>query len=165
MIISIIAAMDKDRGIGIDNKMPWHLPTDLKRFKRITMGHHLILGRKTFQSIGDPLPGREMIVLSRNPEYKAEGCLVCRSLDEAFQLADAAGEQEVFVVGGGEIYQEALPLADRMYLSLVDTRAEADTHFPQFERESWEVICEQDFPEDEKNSLAHTFRYIVRNPS
>ena len=162
MIISIIAAMDQDRGIGIDNKMPWHLPIDLMRFKRITMGHHLILGRKTFQSIGGPLPGRQMIVLSRNPEFKAAGCLVSRSFDEALQLAEAAGEKEVFVVGGGEIYLEALPLIDRMYLTLVDTKAESDTHFPQFDQENWEVICEQDFAEDSKNPLTHTFRYLVR---
>lgn len=162
MIISIIAAMDENNGIGIDNKMPWHLPTDLMRFKKITMGHHLILGRKTFQSIGGPLPGRQMIVLSRNPEFKAAGCLVSRSLDEALQLAEAAGEKEVFVVGGGEIYHEALPLVDRMYLTLVDTKAESDTNFPQFDRKNWEVICEQDFPEDSKNPLAHTFRYLVQ---
>jgi dihydrofolate reductase len=162
MIISIIAAMDKVRGIGIDNKMPWHLSTDLKRFKKITMGHHLILGRKTYQSIGAPLPGRQMIILSRNPEFKAEGCLVCRSFDEALQVSDDAGEKEVFVVGGGEIYQAALPRVERMYLSLVDTIAESDTQFPPFDQASWTVICEQDFPQDEENPLAHTFRYLVR---
>jgi len=162
MIISIIAAMDKNQGIGVDNKVPWHLPADLKRFKRITMGNHLILGRKTYQSIGGTLPGRQMIILSRNPEFSAESCLVCRSFDEALQLAEAAGEKEVFVVGGGEIYQEALSLVDRMYLSLVNVTAEADTHFPQFDRAAWSVICEQDFPADDKNSLAHTFSYIVR---
>jgi dihydrofolate reductase len=163
MIISIIAALDRKRGIGIDNKMPWHLPIDLKRFKKITMGHHLILGRKTYQSIGGPLPGRQMIILSRNPEYDVEGCIVCGSFDEALQLADGAGEVEVFVIGGGEVYKNALPFVERLYLSFVDTIAEADTYFPELKQEDWAVICEQEFPADEKNPLQHTFRYMVRN--
>ena len=162
MIISIIAAMDQKRGIGIDNRMPWHLPVDLKRFRKITMGHHLILGRVTFQSIGQALPGRQMIVLSRNPDFQAEGCLVSQSFDEALQLADGAGEKEVFVIGGGEIYLESLPLADRCYLSLVDTEAEADTYFPPLEESAWSVICEQFFPPDPENTLGHTFKYLVR---
>ena len=164
MIISIIAAHDRERGIGIDNKMPWHIPIDLKRFKRITMGHHLILGRKTFQSIGGPLPGRQMIILSRNPDFEAEGCLISRSFDDALQLADAAGEAEVFVIGGGEVYKNALPIVDRLYLSFVDTVAEADTHFPRLNPDDWSVICEQEFPVDEINPLPHTFKYMVRKP-
>ena len=162
MILSIIAAMDKNQGIGIDNKMPWHLPSDLRRFKKITMGHHLILGRKTFESIGGPLPGRQMIVLSRNPELIVDGCLVISSIEKALQLADAAGEKEVFFVGGGQVYRETLPMVDRLYLSFVDTVAEADTHFPQFDPNAWSVICEQDFPPDDQNPLGHTFRYLVR---
>ena len=162
MIISIIAALDRNRGIGIENKMPWHLPFDLKRFKKITMGHHLILGRKTYQSIGHPLPGRQMIILSRNPEFEVEGCIVSGSIDEALQLADAAGEAEVFVVGGGEVYKNALSIADRLYLSFVDTVADADTHFPTLNQADWSVICEQDFPKDERNPLSHMFKYMVR---
>jgi len=162
MIISIIAALDKNRGIGKENIIPWHLPADLKRFKSITIGHHLILGRKTYQSIGKQLPGRQMIILSKDPDFQAEGCLVCSSLDEALQLAEGMGEKEVFLIGGGEIYREALPLGDRLYLSFVDTRAEVDTHFPDFDESEWSVICEQEFPVDEENSLAHTFMILVR---
>ena len=162
MIISIIAAMDEKWGIGIDNKMPWHLPADLKRFKKITMGHHLIMGRKTYQSIGNPLPGRTMIILSRNPDYQAEGCLLSSSLAEALERARDAGEKEIFVVGGGEVYREALPLVDRLYLSYVHTSQPADTHFPRFEESDWSLICEQVFPVDDDNPLAHTFKQFVR---
>lgn len=162
MIISIIAAMDERQGIGIDNKMPWHLPADLKRFKKITMGHHLIMGRKTYQSIGNPLPGRTMIILSRNPDFTAEGCLVSRSLTEALERARDAGENEIFIVGGGEVYREALSSVDRLYLSFVHTSQPADTHFPQFEESDWSLICEGEFPVDESNPLAHTFKQYVR---
>lgn len=162
MIISIIAAMDERQGIGIDNKMPWHLPADLKRFKKITMGHHLIMGRKTYQSIGNPLPGRTMIILSRNPDFTAEGCLVSRSLTEALERARDAGEKEIFIVGGGEVYREALSSVDRLYLSFVHTSQPADTHFPQFEESDWSLICEGEFPVDESNPLAHTFKQYVR---
>jgi dihydrofolate reductase len=162
MIISIIAALDKEFGIGIDNKMPWHLPLDLKRFRKITMGHHLILGRKTFQSIGGPLPGRQMIILTRNPDFKAEDCLTSNSLAEAYQLAAEAGEKEVFVIGGGEVYQQALPDVERLYLTQVDTVVKADTNFPVINETDWSVICEQSYSADKNNPLAHTFRYMVR---
>jgi dihydrofolate reductase len=162
MIISIITAMDQERGIGIENQMPWHLPLDLKRFKKITLGHYLILGRKTFQSIGKPLPGRQMIILSRNPAFTAKGCEVSGSFSEALQIAEAAGEQEVFVVGGGEIYQEALTLVDRLYLTTVDTVAEADTYFPPLDLKAWSEICQHHFPADDQNPISHTFRYLVR---
>jgi dihydrofolate reductase len=164
MIISIIAAMDQNRGIGIDNKMPWHLPADLKRFKRITMGHHLILGRKTYQSIGKKLPGRKMIVLSRNPDFLPEYAEKCASLEEALKLAQSADEKEIFIIGGGQVYQEALPLAQRLYLSFVQTKAEADTYFPQLELSNWSLICEQEVSADEDNPLGHTFKQLVRKP-
>ncbi len=162
MIISIIAAMDENRGIGIDNKMPWHLPSDLKRFKRITMGHHLIMGRKTYQSIGKPLPGRTIIILSRNPDFQAPGCLLSGSFDAALELASAAGEEEVFVVGGGNIYQQALSLVSRHYLTYVHTVQPADTFFPPLEGSQWSLICEQAFHPDDENPFAHTFKYSVR---
>ena len=161
MIISIIAAMDENKGIGIDNKMPWHLPADLKRFKKITMGHHLIMGRKTYQSIAKPLPGRKMIILSRNPDFIARECLLSGSISEALEIAREAGEKEVFVVGGGEVYREALPVVKRLYLSYVHTSQPADTFFPQIEESDWSMICEQEFPADEENTFAHTFRHLV----
>ena len=162
MIISIIAALDEQGGIGFENQIPWHLPADLARFKKLTMGHHLILGRKTYESIGSALPGRQMIVLTRNPDFKAPDCITAPTLDEALTLAENAGENEVFIIGGAEIYKEALPLADHLYLTVVHTRAEADAYFPQFDQTAWSVICEQDFPEDDQNPIAHTFKYLVR---
>ena len=128
MIISIIAAVDEGGGIGIKNKIPWHLPADLKRFKTITMGHHLVMGRKTY-------------------------------------LARDAGEKEVFIVGGAEVYSQALPLADHIYLTRVHCRQEADTYFPNLNNADWTGICSQFHPGDEKNPYPHTFIHYIRSRS
>ena len=165
MILSIIAALDEEGGIGFENQIPWHLPGDLGRFKKLTMGHHLILGRKTYQSIGKPLPGRMMIILSRNPDYTLAGSLVAGSLQDALEIARDAGESEAFVIGGADIYQLALPLADRMYLSHVHTTIKADVYFPEYETENWLKICEQEFPADEANPVGYTFTHMIRKIS
>ena len=162
MIISIIVAMDENRGIGFENRIPWHLPTDLARFKKLTMGHHLLVGRKTYESIGSALPGRQMIILTRNPEFTAQDCIMAETLDEALILAEKRGEKEVFIIGGAEVYREALPLADHLYLTVVHTSAEADVYFPEIDGSNWSQICEQDITADEKNSLATTFKHLVR---
>lgn len=162
MIISIIVAVDENMGIGFENQIPWHLPADLARFKKLTMGHHLVVGRKTYESIGSALPGRMMIVLTRNQEFNAPDCKTAETLDDALKLAEKRGEKEVFIIGGAEIYREALPLADRLYLTLVYTSAKADAYFPQFEESDWFHICVQDIPSDEKNSLSTTFKHLVR---
>jgi len=162
MIITIIVAMDEDRGIGFENQIPWHLPADLARFKKLTMGHHLLVGRKTYESIGSVLPGRQMIILTRNPAYSAQNCITADTLDSALKLAEKRGETEVFIIGGAEIYREALPLADRLYLTVVHTRAKADVYFPQFEESEWSQVCSQGIPVDEKNSLATTFKHFVK---
>jgi len=165
MIISIIAAVDEGGGIGIKNKIPWHLPADLKRFKTITMGHHLVMGRKTYQSIGTPLPGRKMIVLSRSPDLILEECSLASSFQTALQLARDAGEKEVFIVGGAEVYSQALPLADHIYLTRVHCRQEADTYFPNLNNADWTGICSQFHPGDEKNPYPHTFIHYIRSRS
>ena len=165
MIISIIAALNERGGIGIDNHIPWHLPGDLSRFKKLTMGHHLILGRKTYQSIGKPLPGRKMIVLSRDPENKLEGSRVVASFEEGLNIARDAGESEAFVIGGAEIYQLALPITDRMYLTRVHTTSQADVYFPVFDPKNWLKICEQEFPGDQTDPLGYTFTYMIRKIS
>ncbi|MEK7833674.1 MAG: dihydrofolate reductase, partial [Acidobacteriota bacterium] len=108
MIVSLIAAMDRRRGIGRENQLPWRLSADLKRFRELTMGHHIIVGRKTFESIGKPLPGRQMIVVTHDSAFKADGCAVCHSQAEAVELARANGETEVFICGGAEIYRQSL---------------------------------------------------------
>lgn len=162
MIVSIIAAMDNRRGIGIENRLPWRLSADLKRFRELTMGHHIIVGRKTFESIGKPLPGRHMIVVTRDNKFRADGCDVCHSLAEAFELAGSREEQEVFVCGGAQIYEQALALADRMYLTFVDAEVEADTFFPVFDTQQWSERERTFHPADEKNQFPFTFSLLVR---
>lgn len=128
MIISLIAAMAENRVIGRDNAIPWHLSDDLIRFREITMGHPVIMGRKTFESIGKPLPGRKNIIITRNPDFQPEGCIVVHGLRDA--LTESAGSDEVFICGGGEIFGNALPLADRIYLTVIHEEYEGDTFFP-----------------------------------
>ncbi len=162
MIVSVIVAMDENNGIGFENSLPWRLSSNLQRFKALTMGHHLIMGRVTFESIGRILPGRVMIVISRNFEYKPEGCLIARSLPEALQFADDEGDNEVFVIGGAQIFAEALPIATRIYLTRVHAEVVADVHFPDLDEDEW-VIKRADFhPPDENNQYAYTFKYLER---
>ena len=162
MIVSLIAALDRRRGIGKDNQLPWRLPADLKRFRELTTGHHIITGRKTYESIiaigGKPLPGRTTIIITRNQSFSAEVCFVVHSLNEALALARSRGEQEAFVIGGAEIYAQAMPQADRLYLTLVDAEVEADAFFPAFDASEWQVKESHDFAADEKNSLSSTFQ-------
>lgn len=162
MIVSLIAAMDKRHGIGRDNQLPWHLSADLKKFRELTMGHHIIVGRKTFESIGKPLPGREMIIVTRDRNFKAEGCAIHHSLAEAIELARSHGESEVFVCGGAEIYQHSIALADRLYLTFVDAKIIADTFFPEFDPAEWSERESVFHPADEKNEFPFTFKLLVR---
>jgi dihydrofolate reductase len=162
MIISIIAAMDRKRGIGADNKLPWRLPADLKRFRKLTMGHHIIVGRKTFESIGRPLPGRRMIVVTRDSAYKTEGCEVVHSFEDAINLARERGESEVFICGGAEIYAQSIGIADRMYLTLVEAEVAADIFFPEFDEREWSEQESFYRPADEKNQYRFTFKLLVR---
>ncbi len=128
MIISIIAAMDENRVIGRGNRLPWHLPVDLRRFRRLTLGHPVIMGRKTYESIGKPLDGRKNIVITRQAGYSAEGCVVVHDLRSAFAACDAV--EEVFVLGGETLFRDVMPLADKVYLTVVRTRVEGDVRFP-----------------------------------
>lgn len=127
MILSLIVAMTEERVIGKDNKLPWHLPEDLKRFKKITMGHPIIMGRKTFESIGRPLPGRENIILSRDPAFRVEGVKTVTSFAQALE---ACKTEEAFVIGGSAVFAEALPMAERIYLTLIHRHFEGDCYFP-----------------------------------
>jgi len=153
--------MDELGGIGKDNRLPWHLSSDLKRFKQLTLGHHLIMGRKTFETIGRPLPGRISIVITRDPQYQAEGCLVAPSLKEALDLARKPGETEAFIAGGGEIFTLALPLADRIYLTRVHAQVDADVIFPPFSIQGWRQIESIEHAADEKNDYSSTFNLFV----
>ncbi|MDJ1470153.1 dihydrofolate reductase [Cytophagaceae bacterium DM2B3-1] len=151
MQISIIAAFTENRVLGKDNQLIWHLPEDLKNFKRLTSGHPIIMGRKTFESLGRPLPNRTNIIITRNPDYQATGCMIVSSLEEAIQKATNIDREEVFVIGGGEIYTQALPLADTMYLTHVHTTLEGDTLFPVFSSQEWNIAHTQSFKKDEKH--------------
>ena len=139
MRVSLIAAMARNRVIGRDNRLPWRLPPDLRRFKELTLGHALLVGRKTFESIGRPLPGRDMIVLSRRQGYAPEGVRVARSVQEALDLARDAGESELFVAGGSEIYRQTLPVADRLHLTRIEEDVPGDAYFPDYDETEWRL--------------------------
>jgi dihydrofolate reductase len=157
VIVSVIVAMDENGGIGLEGHVPWRLSTDLKLFKKATMGHHLILGRKTYESIGKPLPGRKMVVVTNQMDYQAPGCTIVHSFEEALDLALTRGETEAFVGGGAEIYSQSLPLADRMYLSRVHAVVEVDTFFPTFDESEWALHESLEYPAGEGDEYG--FRY------
>lgn len=162
MIISLIVAMDRKRGIGAGNKLPWRLSADLKKFRELTWGHHIIVGRKTFESIGKALPGRQTIIVTRDKSYSAEGCLVVHSVEEAIALAWARGETEVFVCGGAEIYAQTITLADRLYLTWVETEVAADTFFPAWDASTWVEQEVSAHEADEKNQYPFSFKLLLR---
>lgn len=141
----LIAAMTRDRVIGKDNRMPWHIPEESRHFRKLTTGHTLIWGRKTFESVGR-LPKRNILVVSRSLAGETEGVDVCRTLDEAIRKARSYGK-EIFIAGGAEIYRQALPLADKLYLSYIKKDYDGDTCFPEFDEREWEVVREEDHPD------------------
>lgn len=151
MIISLIAAMDKNRLIGSNNGLPWHLPADFKHFKEVTLGKPVIMGRKTFESIGRPLPGRKNIVVSRLG-FKADGIEGAASIDEALNLV--ANEAEVMIIGGANLYEQMIDQAQRLYLTHVDAKCSGDAWFPAFEKESWKVIDSYHVDADDKNNYS-----------
>ncbi len=157
--ITLIAAMGRNRGIGLDGRMPWHLPAELQHFKRVTMGHAILMGRKTWQAVGRPLPGRQNIVTTRNPDFVAAGADVCASLSDAIEISR---HQEIMVIGGGQLYELAMPLAQRMVLSLVDTEPQADTWFPCWSDTEWRQVSEQCFKADDNNRHAYRVVELLR---
>lgn len=152
-MISLIVAHDKNRVIGYEKKMPWHLPGELKYFKEQTMGKPMIMGRKTFESIGRPLPGRRNIVITRNENYNAEGIEVVSSLEEALKLVSK--EQEIMIIGGEQIFKLALPIADRLYITKIDYEFQGDTFFPQYGDE-WTMISKSE-PIEVPDGYAYTY--------
>jgi len=158
MRLSLIVAMSENRVIGRRGQLPWRLSADLRRFKQLTMGHHLIMGRKTWESIGRPLPGRTSLVISRQPDYQADGAEVVPDLPQA--ILRAAGDDEAFVIGGGEIYQQALPLVSRAYLTMIHASVEGDTRFPELEADGWRVLEQSPIQSaDEKND--HDYSFLI----
>jgi len=162
MIISITVAMASNHAIGIDNRMPWHLSADLQNFKKITMGKPILMGRKTFESIGRPLPGRENIVITRNTGYRPSGCSVYHSIEAA--LTDCQAE-ELMVIGGASFYQAMLPLAERIYLTRIHQKFAADTFFPEFDMNAWREVQRLDINDDASVEFAYSFIVLEkRNP-
>ncbi len=166
MKLALIVAMAENRVIGINNNLPWHLSEDLKYFKRVTMGKPIIMGRKTFESIGKPLPGRANIVVTRNTDYQVEGIKVVHSLAEAKTLCESItmidGVEEAMVIGGAELYQQALELADRLYLTYVHAEVSGDAFFPEFKQADWEEIASEDFQAVEPNIYDYSFTVLER---
>lgn len=153
-MISLIVAHDKNRVIGYENEMPWHLPGDLKYFKEMTLGKPVIMGRKTFESIGRPLPGRRNIIITRNTEYRSDGIEVVGSLDAALELV--ADVEEIMIIGGAQIFEQAMSLADKLYVTLIDHEFKGDTYFPSYE--GWEMVASRE-PVEAKEG--YTFQYCL----
>jgi dihydrofolate reductase len=166
MRLSMIAALSSNNVIGRNNALPWHIGTDLKRFKALTMGHHLIMGRRTFDSVGKPLPGRITIVITHDTNFTAEGVTVVHSLEDAIRLAIDAGDQEPFIAGGAVVFEQAIHRADRMYLTRVHADIEGDTFFPDFDDVSeWHLSDAEHFEADEKNDYPFSFLTYERAAS
>ena len=160
MKISMIAAMANNRIIGKDNDMPWHLPADLKHFKAVTLGKPVIMGRRTYESIGRLLPGRDNIIITRNEKYAVDGAIMATSPEHALELAGEV--EEVMIIGGGKIYLDFLPRADRLYLTHIDLDVDGDTQFPDYENgASWEVAESTSFSPDETNK--YHYQFVIYN--
>ena len=157
MKLSLIVAVAENGVIGHHNQLIWHLPNDLKQFKRLTTGHCIIMGRKTFESIGKPLPNRTSIIISRNPDFQIEGCITVDSLENAIKKAQELENEETFVIGGAEIYRLSLPKVNKIYLTEVHHAFEGDTFFPVIDKTVWQETYREDFETDEKHSYKYSF--------
>jgi dihydrofolate reductase len=156
MKISLIVAMANNRVIGLDNKMPWHLSADLKKFKSITMGSPILMGRKTYESIGRPLPGRTNMIISRNLDYQQEGCLVFNDLNTALETASQS-TKEIFIIGGSDLYKAILPLANVLYLTLINKDFQGDTFFPEIDFNEWSEVTREDIKDDPSVYFSYSF--------
>lgn len=160
MIISFIVAMGKNRVIGSNNSLPWTLPADMEHFKKLTVGKAVIMGRKTFESIGKPLPNRKNIIITRDENYKAEHCIVVNSIDEA--LETVKDEEEVMIIGGANIYGQFFPKANRIYLTIIDADFEGDTYFLEYNKEGWKETEKEEHKADEGNKYDYAFLTLER---
>ena len=161
MTLSLLLATDENNVIGKDNQLPWHLPNDLKYFKNLTWGMPILMGRKTFESIGKPLPGRKSIVITRNIDWQAEGVTVVHSISDAIELAKSEAVKEIFVIGGAEIFNSSLKDAQRIYLTRIHHQFEGDTFFQDLDQ-AWQLVNSKHCEPDEKNPYAHTFEVWER---
>lgn len=159
MKISIIVALSANRMIGRGNSLPWRLPADLRHFKELTMGHWVVLGRKTFESIGRPLPGRRLIVVTHQAGFAAAGVTIAHSVEQALRMAEG---DEVFIAGGGQIYQQTIGRADRIYITFVESEFEGDTCFPPLDESDWQRVFEECHQVDERNPVPYRFQIYER---
>ena len=159
-MITIIAAAGKNNELGKDNDLVWHLPDDFKRFKKLTTGHHIIMGRKTFESFPKPLPNRVHVVITRNKDYNPEGAIIVHSMSEALEIAK--DDEQPFIIGGGEIYKLGLEVADKIELTRVHKNFEADTFFPEIPIDKWELIQEELYKKDERHKFDFTYQTFIR---
>ncbi|WP_347156452.1 dihydrofolate reductase [Pontibacter chitinilyticus] len=160
-MIALVVAVAENNVIGKDNQLIWHLPADLKHFKQITMGHPILMGRKTYESIGKPLPGRTSLIITTQMGYTAADCIVVHTLQEAFEKALELDEQ-VYLIGGAEIYKQALPQVDTIYLTRLHHQFEGDTYFPELHENEWQVVSEEKHAPDEKNKYSYSFLELRR---
>jgi dihydrofolate reductase len=158
MIISLVVAAAENNAIGKNNQLLWHLPNDLKFFKNITWGMVVIMGRKTYESVNKPLPGRINIVITRQPDWKGEGAIVATDLQDALKKAAGTNCKEAFIIGGGEIYKWAFSIADRIYITRVHASFEGDTFFPAIHEREWQLVSNEDFEKDEKHQYSYSFQ-------
>jgi dihydrofolate reductase len=158
--LSLIVAMARNGVIGKDNALPWRLSIDLKRFRALTMAHHIIMGRKTFESIGRLLPGRKTVIVSRNPNFHFEGATVVPSVEVAIEVCD--DDPEIFFIGGAEIYRQVMDIVDRIYLTEVDASVDGDAFFSPFNRAHWQEISQEKFPANELNDYPHRYTILER---
>lgn len=154
-MITLIAAIGKNNELGKDNQLIWHLPNDFKRFKAITTGHYIVMGRKTFESFPKPLPNRTHVIITRQKNYISENCIVVNSIEDA--IATCPKDETIFVIGGGEIYKQSIKIADKLEITRVHHTFEADTFFPEINMKEWELIFEEYHPKDEKHNFDFTF--------
>ncbi len=162
MLISLIVAAASNNAIGKDGKLPWHLPNDMKHFKNVTWGMPVIMGRKTFESLGKALPGRKNIVITRQQHWQQDGAVAVKSMDDALFVANATDANEVMVIGGGEIYKAMFDKAKRIYLTRVEAEPEADTFFPVIQPQQWKLISQKNYEADEKNDFNYSFQLWER---
>lgn len=162
MMISLIVAVAENNVIGKDNKLPWYLPADLKYFKQTTAGHPVIMGRGTFESLGKPLPGRTNIIITRQQQYKADGCIITGNLEAAITHARETGTDEAFILGGGDIFRQSMFWAQRIYLTRIFHNFEGDTFFPELNAVDWKLISEKLQSPDEKNKYPFAFQVFER---
>ena len=163
MQVSCIVATANDNVIGKDNDIPWYLPADLSYFKKTTTGHHIIMGKNCYYSIGRPLPKRTNVILTKDPFFIVSNCIIAHSIPEALEIANNNGEEEAFIVGGAKVYEQTINLWDKIYLTNVDLDVEGDVYFPKLDFSEWDLIYEESHSKDEKNPHDYTFLIYERN--